>query len=252
MQIFEIDLWRIILCIVLIIIVVKRANIVAFFAKREFGKGNNEKAIKIFKTAGIIGNLNVGNRLTYAYILLRSGEVDDALFELNKLLPYTKANTDARYRVKNLIALAYWKQGKLDDAIEELEEIFEDGFKKTLFYQNLGMLYNLSDDTEKALKFNEEAYEFNSDDIIILDNLADANRRSGNIQKAEELYVGMMNGENKPKFPEAYIGYAKVLSELGKKDEAKARAEEALTKSFNFLSTITKEEAEEILKEYED
>lgn len=250
MQIFGIDLWRIILCVVLIFIVVKRANLVAIFAKRAFGKGENEKAIKIYKVAGTVGNLNVGNKLTYAYILLRSGEVDDALFELNKLLPYTRANTDMRYRVKNLIALTYWKQGKLDDAIEELEEIFADGFKKTLFYQNLGMLYNLSDDTEKALRFNEEAYEFNSDDIIILDNLADANRRSGNLRKAEELYEEMMAKENKPKFPEAYLGYAKVLAETGKKEKAIEMAEEALTKPFNFLSAVTKEEAEEILKEY--
>ena len=34
MQIFGIDLWRIILCIVLIFLVVKRAGIVALFAKR--------------------------------------------------------------------------------------------------------------------------------------------------------------------------------------------------------------------------
>ena len=35
MQIFGIDLWRIILCAVLIILVIKRANIVAFFGDRK-------------------------------------------------------------------------------------------------------------------------------------------------------------------------------------------------------------------------
>ena len=59
-----------------------------------------------------------------------------------------------------------------------------------------------------------------------------------------------MAKENKPKFPEAYLGYAKVLAETGKKEKAIEMAEEALTKPFNFLSAVTKEEAEEILKEY--
>ena len=52
------------------------------------------------------------------------------------------------------IYLTAWKQGHLDEAIEELEEAVNADYRTTQIYQNLGILYNLSDDHEKALKFN--------------------------------------------------------------------------------------------------
>lgn len=248
MQIFGIDLWRIVLCVILVFLVVKRANIVAFFAKRTFGKGDVEKSIKIFKTAGIIGNLNVENKLTYAYILLRSGYVDDAQYELRKLLPETKVDSYSRYRVKNLIALTLWKQGNLPEAIEEMEEITANDFKNTLIYQNLGILYNLSDDKEKALAFCKEAYDYNSDDNIICDNLADAYYNSGDIENSAKIYKELIERTPEPNFPEAFYGYGKVLVETGNRDKGIELIEKSLTKRFSFLSVKSKDEVEEMLK----
>ena len=247
MQIFGIDLWRIILCIVLIFLVVKRAGIVALFAKRAFGKGDNEKAIRIFKIANTIGNLNVENRLSYSYILLRSGYVDEAQLELRKLLPYTSVKSRDRYRVKNLLALTLWKQDKLSEAIEEMEEIIADDYKNTLIYQNLGILYNLSDAPVKALAFNKEAYEYNSDDNIITDNLADAYHLNGDLEKSAEIYEQLIARDPEPRFPEAYYGYGRVLIALGKKTEGIEMIEKSLTKTFSYLSIKTKEDVEEML-----
>lgn len=246
---FGIDLWRIILCAVLIYIVVRRANLVASFAKQSYAKRDYEKSLQIFRIANKIGNLNNSNRLLYAYVLLRLGNVDEAQLELRRLLPYTKPQTADRYQVKNLLALTYWKQGNLPEAIEEMEEITANNYKNTMIYQNLGILYNLSDNKEKALTFNLEAFEYNSDDNIITDNLADAYAINGNFEKAAEVYTELLSRTPEPHFPEAYYGYGKVLIKLGRKDEGIKMIEKSLTKPFSFLSIRTKSEIEKLLKD---
>lgn len=249
MQIFGIDLWRILTCIILIYLVVMRANIVAIYAKKLYAGRDYEKSLKVFSVADKVGNLNVQNKLLYGYVLLRVGRVDDAVVQLRAVQPLTKRKSPQWYQVKNLIGLAYWKRGELADAIEELEEIIADDYKTTQIYQNLGILYNLSDDTDKALRFNLEAYEYNSDDNIIVDNLADCYSIRGEYEKAAELYGELVNRDPEPRFPEAYYGYGKVLAALGDTEKGIEMVEKALTKPFSFLSVRSKEEVESFLAE---
>lgn len=247
MKIFGIDLWRILLCIVLIYIVVRRANIAAIFAKSCYAKRNYEKALKIFWVADKIGNLNIANKELFGYTLLRCGRVDEAQVQLRGILPLTKRESAQRYQLKNLIALTYWKQGNLADAIEEMEEIIDGGYKNTQIYQNLGILYNLGDDMDKAVKFSEEAYDYNKDDNIICDNLADAYAKHGDLEKAAEIYEELINRDPEPRFPEAYYGYGSVLIQLGQKERGIELIEKSLTKPFSYLSIKSKEEIEQML-----
>ena len=113
-------------------------------------------------------------------------------------------------------------------------------------------MYNLSGDYEKALKFNLEAYEYNSDDNIIVDNLADTYSLMGNYEEAEKIYKDLINRDPEPRFPEAYYGYGKVLIELGRKSEGIEMIEKSLTKPFSFLSLKPKEDIEKMLEEYKD
>ncbi len=250
MQILGIDLWRIIVCATLIFLVVKRANIVAGFAKVNYAKGDYEKALKIFKVASVVGNLSVPNKTIYAYIQLRSGLLEEAQTTIRGTLPYTKQRSAERYQLKNLLALTLWKQGNLSDAIEEMEEIVADNYKPTQIYQNLGIYYNLSGDVEKAISFNQEAYEYNSDDYIICDNLADAYARSGNYEKSSEIYADLVSRDPEPQFPEAYYGYGNVLIALGEREKGIEMIEKSLTKPFSYLSIRPKEEIEAMLREY--
>lgn len=248
MKIFGMDLWRIILCVVLIVIVIKRANIVAFFAKPKYAKGNYEGALKILRVANKIGNLNLKNKEMYGYVLLRCGYDDEAYREFRELLLLTKPNSPSRYQVKLLIALALWKKGELKEATEEMEEIVEAGYKTTQIYQNLGILYNLGDDKDKALKFNLEAYEYNKDDNVICDNLADIYAIRGEYEKSADIYEEFI--DRNPAFPEAYYGYGRVLFALGQKEDGIQLIEESLTKTFSYLSVKSKEEVEKMLEEY--
>ena len=248
MQIFGMSLWRILLIVFLIFLVVKRANIVAIFAKTRYSQKQYQKAMKLFKIADSIGNLSVHNKMLLGYVCLRCGELDDARKHLNLCKGMMRRDSKDRFQIKNLLALVSWKEGNLSDAIEEMEEIVAADYKNTQIYQNLGILYNLSEDTDKALKFNLEAYEYNSDDLIICDNLADTYAIRGEYETAAKYYQEMMEREVKPHFPEAYYGYGKVLVALGKTEEGLAMIKESLEKPFSYLSIRPKEEIEELYR----
>ena len=247
---FSIPIWRIILCVILIFIVIKRADLVASFARVKYQKRQYQEALKIFKIADKVGNLSVGNKVTLGYVCLRCGELSEARKHLQLCSTLTKRDSADRYQVRNLLALVSWKEGNLEDAIEELEDVLDSGYKNTVIYQNLGIFYNLSDDKEKALNFNLEAYDYNADDHIICDNLADAYAKAGQYEKAAEVYEELISKEPEPRFPEAYYGYGETLIKLGRKDEGVAMIEKSFTKPFSYLSIKSKEEVEELCQSY--
>lgn len=248
MQIFGIDLWRIIAIISLIFLAVKRADIVAIFAKNKYAQRQYPQAMKLFRLADTIGKLSVKNKMLLGYVCLRCGELEDARKHLNLCKGMMSRDSKERNRIKNLLALVSWKEGNLSDAIEELEEIVESGYKNTQVYQNLGIFYNLSGDSEKALKFNLEAYEYNKDDLIICDNLADTYALRGEYELSKKHYQEMMERDPKPHFPEAYYGYGKTLIALGKKEEGIEMIRQSLEKPFSYLSIHSKEEIEELYR----
>ena len=249
-MLFGIPIWRIILIVLLIILVVKRADLVAGFAKVKYNKRQFPEAMKIFKAADKIGNLSVGNKILLGYVCLRCGALEEARKHLRLCITLTKRDSADRNQVKNLLALVSWKEGELDEAIEELEEVVETGYKNTVIYQNLGILYNLSGDHEKALKFNQEAYEYNKDDHIICDNLADSYAICGEYDKAAEIYADLMERDPQPRFPEAYYGYGKVLIAQGKTEEGLEMIRQSLTKPFSYLSIRPKEDIEALYRSY--
>lgn len=251
MTLFGIPLWRIVLIVVLILLVIQRANLVASIAKYKYARGQYQQAMRIFLVADKIGNMNLNNKILLGYICLRCGAIPEAKKALTMASAMARAKTAGRYRAKSLLALVYWKEGDLDLAIETLEEIVDDGFVNTNIYQNLGVLYNLKGDLVKAERFNQTAYDYNKDDAIICDNLADTYAQMKEYEKAEEIYEDLMQREPPPRFPEAYYGYGKVLIALGKKEEGIQKIKESLEKPFSALSIHTKEEIEAMLAEYE-
>ncbi len=240
----------IILVLILILILWKGARMLAFIAVINFRTGNIEKALGLFATANKIGRLSPENLMNYGYLLIRTGELDLAYDILTKGLSLSSAKKIAtKKRIESFLGLVAWKRGDLDSAIELMESAMED-FKTTNFYQNLGLMYVLKGDAQKAVAFNEEAYNYNAEDLIIADNLAESYAISGQIQKARDMYEKLL--EKSPHFPEPYYCYGMLLIAEGEKERGIKLIEESLTKRYSFLSVKTKEEVEELLRQVRD
>ena len=110
-------------------------------------------------------------------------------------------------------------------------------------YQNLGLLYIIQGNRPKALEFCLKAREYNDQDNVILDNLAEAYVLNGDYVKAEETYELLLSRE--PHFPEAYYGYGFLLLKLGKdKERALELIRGSLDRNYSFLSLMQRSEVE--------
>lgn len=234
--------------VVLIILVLKRGQLAALFAKFSYARGDIQKALKIFDLAEKIGGMKSKNMINYGYLALRTGDVQKARSVLTKAYIKEK-NPIVKKRINSMLALVLWQEGDLDGAIDMLEGVMN-GFRETMVYQNLGVFYVLKGDGEKALEFNKKAYDYNPDDLGIMDNLAQSLVLCGDFDKAEKLYNEILDKE--PGFPEPYYGYGELLCRRGDVEKGTALIEKALEKNYSYLSVKSKEEVGQILKKYQN
>jgi len=118
-------------------------------------------------------------------------------------------------------------------------------YRNTAVYGSLGYLAIEKGDLDEALKINLEAYDYNSDNAIILDNLAHLYHLRGEMDKAKEMFEKLM--EKEPRFPEAYFDYGKYLEDAGDLEKAREMFSRALKCTFNFNNTITREQVQQEL-----
>lgn len=232
--------------VIIIYIFVKRADFVASFARGAYRRGNAEKAYKLYKTADKIGKMKPDNSAAYGYIALRLGKLEEARAILAKASMNALAKEPEKMRIKAMRALVFWKDGQIDLAVEMMEEVLEK-VKTSSYYENLGLLCVLSGNREKALRVCKEAYEFNSDDMIIVDNLAEAYALNEDYESAVKTYEELM--EMEPYFPEAYYGYGLLLIKLGEKERGLELIRKSLNMKFTFISVLSRDEVEKIYKE---
>ncbi len=220
----------------------------AMKANNAFRSGNIEETTAWLKKAHDTGSAKANVVTTYGYILLKYGNPEEAEKVLKEQLASSKLANNDRFNAKSNYALVLWKKGLLDEAIATFEEILP-YYKNTNIYGSLGYLYNLAGDLERALKFNLEAYDYNSSGAIILDNLGQTYYLMGDYEKACEIFKKLM--DMNPKFPEAFYDYALVLEKMGDREKCIEKLKTALLYKPNYLSAVTAEEMEKKLEEAE-
>ncbi|NSW90886.1 MAG: tetratricopeptide repeat protein [Firmicutes bacterium] len=225
----------------------KRATIFALLGRTSYYKGNMEKGLVWFERAYKTGIAKPHTVTSYAYLLLKSGKIEEAEKILENLLR-SNLNEDDKMLVKSNMALVYWKKGNLDDAIKTLEEVIS-SYETTNVYGSLGYMLIQKGDMDKALEFNLKAYDYNNSNAIILDNLGQTYYLRHEYDKAFEIYEKLM--ALNPSFPEAYYNYALVLKAKGENEKALETVKKALGYRLSFLSTIQKEDIDTLIKELE-
>ncbi len=224
-----------------------RASLCTFIGGIRYSAGRTEEALKWFKRGYETQKAGVRSTVSYAYLLLKTGNVEESGLVLDKLLKGQLRREDELYAKSNL-ALVYWKKGELDAAVSTLEEVIQE-YKTSSIYGSLGYLLILKGDLDRALEFNLEAYDYNSSNTVILDNLGQTYYLRGELDKSQETFETLL--AKNPGFPEAYFNYALVLVKLGQGEKAAELLKKALESKFSFLSDITKDIVEAKLAEVE-
>lgn len=144
------------------------------------GKGELKAAEELYAQAFAEGMDKPRILLPYSILLLRDGQYDKAK-EVLKRVEKAKGGISAEQRTQMLTnyAVASWKTGKLDYAIELLREVYRK-VPSGANYGTLGFLLIENGDFDEALAFNQEAVAYDEEDPIALDNLAQTYYRLAN------------------------------------------------------------------------
>ncbi|MDD6214097.1 MAG: tetratricopeptide repeat protein [Firmicutes bacterium] len=221
-------------------------NIFALKGNAAYAKGQIYKTVKNYKIAV---KLNGSNKIKcyYALMLMRAGSPKEAEQVLTGIVLDKNAKQQDKIMAKQYRCMALKQQGRLDDAIEDAEELFEK-VKTTVLYGLLGYLKQLrGDDT---LEFCKEAYEYNDSDRDICDNLVVAYYRNGDMEKAEEIAKKLR--EEYPEFTEAFYHSALVAHKTGKDALAREYLDKLDGCTRTRLTTVSKEEIEKLKEELAD
>lgn len=224
-------------------VLANRALIYRIRGQAEYSKGHLENAAKQFEKAVRLKKAGVEMKVNYGFILLKTGRVDEAEKILQECVSQSR-NEDEKNLAKSNLALVLWKKGQLEQAISMLKEVIVN-YKTTAIYGSLGYLLIEQGDLDEAMKFNLEALEYNPENTIILDNVAHLHHLRGETDKAGEMFLKLK--EKNPHFPEAWYDYGRYLEDSGRNEEAAEMYEKAVSCTFSFNSTISREQVQKRL-----
>ena len=145
-------------------------NMIGNKALAAHGKNEYEKAMQLYEEAYEKGMDKPRLLRGYSVLLIRTGHFDKALEVLKKiealpgLTPAEKTDLHVNY------AIILWQKGRLDHAMEILEDEFRH-MKNGTMYSIIGYLKIEQGDADAAIAFNKEALEYDDTDPVYLDNM---------------------------------------------------------------------------------
>lgn len=209
-------------------------------------KGDEEKAVEMLEKAYQTGRAHPQFMIGYAYLLSKKKEVKKAESILREILDKPLPEP-LRIQANVNLATVLWLDGRKDEAYELLAGLYPE-YKTTQVYGNLGYFKLLrNEDLEQTLQFNLEAYDYNDDDLTIIDNLAQNYYFLGRYEEAREMYEKVM--AKSPKSADSYYYYALTLRELGQLDEAREQIKLAQDKDLALVTTLSKDQIRSLMEE---
>lgn len=222
------------------------ATVKARNAAQKLSKGDTEGARTLYEEAIAAGLNDPRYLLSYSVLLIRAGEFAKARELLVKHQKNPYLNGDNRKQLYVNYAACVFKMGEMDKAIAVLEG---QSAKEPsgLIYETLGYLYVEAGDKDKALAYNREALEYDDEDPISLDNMAQTYYRLLNDKETAKTYFKKALSF-KPGQIDTLFFLAQYDLEAGDKAAAKEKLEKALEGRFSPLNFATKEKIGELLK----
>ena len=197
-------------------------------------KGNLAEAKRLYEEAYQEG-INVPKILLgYSVLLLRSEEYDKALEVLRRTEKAPGLTPDQRTQMLTNYAIVCWKQGRTQRAVEVMQEL--DRKKKNgTIYGTLGFLLIEAGDAQAALRYNEEAVDYDDVDPVFLDNLGQTYYRLlGDKEKAKPFFDKAL--KYKPTAIDTNYFLALYDIEAGDKDAAIEKLRKSASGKFSPLN----------------
>lgn len=208
-------------------------------------RGENAQAKAAYEAFYQKGIIQCAYMLPWAVMLLREGGKENYQ-KVKEIL--SKAQKAADINPKNRsellldFAVADYKLGNIDQAVALLERVHQKSPSGDT-YAALGYLYIEQGSLEKALSFNQAALEYDDEDPIALDNMAQVYYRlAGDKEKALEFFVKAH--EIKPSQIDTLWFLSRYDLDNGKTQDAIEKLETALEGRFSPLNHKTKAEIE--------
>lgn len=191
---------------------------------------------------------NQKNGIQYGYLLLRSGNYEQAEQVFEQVLLMDQLTEENKLQTEMMLGLVAWKKGDLDGAIQTYERLHQQG-ENTVVYANLGFLYLLRDKPEEVLPFLKKAYAYHDTNHVIIDNLAECYFRLGDYEQAETL---LQKALRLPRpIAEIYYHYGVLLQQKGEKEQAISYFERAVKMDLNALSGLDRQEIQQRIDQLE-
>lgn len=173
---------------------------------------------------------------TYGVLLMREGNFEKAIEMYNKAIGL-KPDKVNRIKIRLNRAIAFAKAGRLKEGKVALEDIHEK-YRSVRVYEALGYFYVLSDD-EKAEEYNLEAYEYDSENYVILDNLCQYYLMKNDYEKAKS-YGSKAYKVNDNKVDNLYH-LAIIYAHNKDLDKAKVFCQDMMKAPLTALNNVTEE-----------
>lgn len=218
-----------------------RAKMYFATANMHASKGNEEMSQMALKKAYETAPDNVTIANSYGYALLKRGNIEEADAIFTKIASSPSLKTQDKIDVELNRSIVLWKNGKQDESIAHAEQL-HDNHKNTIIYGTLGYYYILQGDLERALEFNQEAYQYNENNNAIIDNLALTYYMLGQYEEAFPLFEKLV--DRNPKFREAYYNAGQSYEQRGDWDKAYELYREAIQHKPALISHVTLKEIE--------
>ena len=232
---------------VLCLIIWQGPNLLTLVGQRAYALGNHNKALRYLKAGHEHPRSGASNSSTYAYILLRCGRMDDAKFIANYALLNKRISDADKNQIRQILSLICYKKGEYDEATKMMEKIFET-YRTSNVYGTLGY-YKILAESEDMYTFNEEAYEYNSDNKVIMDNMVILCLRKGEAERAQEISQKSINAGNKG--VEIFYHAGQAEEALGNAEQALEYYQKAYSCARSFMTTISENEIEEAIARLE-
>jgi tetratricopeptide (TPR) repeat protein len=146
--------------------------------------------------------------------------------------------------------MALWTTGEKSSAIDELQELYQEGRRDMSLLINLSTYLLDADRLEEAKALLDDI----ADEIPASPGLSDNQGlyllKTGNYEEAEQLYDMLITREQ-PKFPEAFVHAALAYRETGRLRDAYGMLQEASEKEFFNTATVSKDLIQQLMQEIE-